>query len=120
MQVTVLGAGSMGHGIAQVSARANNDVVLRDIEAEFVENGLEGSETTSRAASTGTRSARKKWRETLERIEGTTDLEEAVADADPRRRGGAEDMDLKQEVFATSKRRPTRTPSSPRTPPRCR
>ena len=37
--ITVLGAGSMGHGIAEVAALAGFEVRLRDIEAEFVQNG---------------------------------------------------------------------------------
>ena len=39
--ITVLGAGSMGHGIAEVAALAGYEVRLRDIKSEFVENGYE-------------------------------------------------------------------------------
>lgn len=39
--VSVLGAGSMGHGIAQVVAMAGYDVTLRDIEKNHVEHGYE-------------------------------------------------------------------------------
>ena len=39
--ITVLGAGSMGHGIAEVAALAGFEVCLRDIEAEFVQNGYD-------------------------------------------------------------------------------
>ena len=38
--ITVLGSGIMGHGIAQVSAMADYNVVLRDIEQEFLDNML--------------------------------------------------------------------------------
>jgi len=40
--ITVLGSGIMGHGIAQVSAMAGYDVILRDIEQQFLDkaNGL--------------------------------------------------------------------------------
>ncbi|ELY97080.1 3-hydroxyacyl-CoA dehydrogenase [Natrialba asiatica DSM 12278] len=41
MRIAVLGARSMGHGIAQVSAAAGHDVVLRDVERDCVEDGLE-------------------------------------------------------------------------------
>ena len=40
-RVTVLGAGSMGHGIAEVAAIAGYDVVLRDVEEELVRDGYE-------------------------------------------------------------------------------
>jgi 3-hydroxybutyryl-CoA dehydrogenase len=35
--VGVVGAGTMGSGIAQVAATAGYDVVMRDVEREFVE-----------------------------------------------------------------------------------
>ena len=34
--ITVLGSGIMGHGIAQVSATAGYNIVLRDIEQKFL------------------------------------------------------------------------------------
>ena len=40
-RVGVVGAGLMGHGIAQVAAQAGYDVVLRDVEREYVDDGLE-------------------------------------------------------------------------------
>ena len=39
--ITVLGSGVMGHGIAQVSAMAGYNVVLRDIEQKFLDNAME-------------------------------------------------------------------------------
>jgi 3-hydroxybutyryl-CoA dehydrogenase len=39
--VAVLGAGTMGNGIAHVFARAGYDVILRDVEQSFLERGLE-------------------------------------------------------------------------------
>ncbi|MCL7418090.1 MAG: 3-hydroxyacyl-CoA dehydrogenase NAD-binding domain-containing protein, partial [Halalkalicoccus sp.] len=42
--ITVLGAGNMGHGIAEVAALAGYDVYMRDIKEEFVQNGYEGIE----------------------------------------------------------------------------
>ena len=38
--ITVLGSGVMGHGIAQVSATAGYNVVLRDIEQEFLDKAM--------------------------------------------------------------------------------
>jgi 3-hydroxybutyryl-CoA dehydrogenase len=39
-KITVIGAGTMGHGIAQVAAQAGFDVALFDIKDEFVQKGL--------------------------------------------------------------------------------
>lgn len=41
MQVGVIGAGTMGHGIAQVAAMAGYDVVLTDASRELAEHGLQ-------------------------------------------------------------------------------
>ena len=38
--ITVLGSGIMGHGIAQVSAMADYKVVLRDIEQKFLDKAM--------------------------------------------------------------------------------
>jgi len=38
--IGVVGAGTMGNGIAQVAARAGYDVVLRDVRDEFLQRGL--------------------------------------------------------------------------------
>ncbi|ADB59402.1 3-hydroxyacyl-CoA dehydrogenase [Haloterrigena turkmenica DSM 5511] len=100
MQIAVLGAGSMGHGIAQVSAMAGHDVVLRDIEASLVEDGLEGIRTNLQGGVDRDKLTESEMEETLERIDGTTDLEAAVDDADLVVEAVPEEMDLKQEVFA--------------------
>jgi 3-hydroxybutyryl-CoA dehydrogenase len=39
--VAVLGAGTMGNGIAHVFARSGYDVILRDVEQRFLDRGLE-------------------------------------------------------------------------------
>jgi 3-hydroxybutyryl-CoA dehydrogenase len=41
MHVAVLGAGTMGHGIAQVCAMAGNDVALADATTELAQRGVE-------------------------------------------------------------------------------
>jgi enoyl-CoA hydratase/3-hydroxyacyl-CoA dehydrogenase len=39
--ITVLGSGIMGHGIAQVAATAGYNIVLRDIEQKFLDKAME-------------------------------------------------------------------------------
>ncbi|QLG50181.1 3-hydroxyacyl-CoA dehydrogenase family protein [Natrinema halophilum] len=100
MQIAVLGAGSMGHGIAHVSAMAGHDVVLRDVESGFVENGLEEIRTNLQGGVDRDKLTDAEMEATLERIEGTTDLEAAVEDAALVIEAVPEDMDLKKDVFS--------------------
>ena len=39
--IGVVGAGTMGNGIAQVASRAGYDVVIRDVSEEFLQRGLQ-------------------------------------------------------------------------------
>jgi 3-hydroxybutyryl-CoA dehydrogenase len=99
MQVAVLGAGTMGHGIAQVSAMAGHDVRLRDVEDGIVADGLDAIEANldegiERGKVTGADAA-----DTLDGIVGTTSLEEAVSGADLVVEAVPEEMDLKRQTF---------------------
>ncbi|MDG5820495.1 3-hydroxyacyl-CoA dehydrogenase family protein [Natronococcus sp. A-GB7] len=105
MQVTVLGAGSMGHGIAQVSAMAGYDVVLRDIEEELVEDGLEGIRQNLRGGVDRDKVSEDEMEATLERIEGMTDLTAAVDNAELVIEAVPEDMDLKKDVLSEVERK---------------
>ena len=98
-RVGVVGAGTMGSGIAQVSAVAGYDVVMRDIEAEYVENGFETiSDSLGRQIESGT--ITESEAEAAEaRIEGTTDLED-LADCDVVVEAALEDIDVKRDIFS--------------------
>ena len=100
MQVTVIGAGSMGHGIAQVSAMAGHEVSLNDVDEERVRSGLEGIESNLREGVERGKVTESEREATLERVETTTDLEAAVAEADLVVEAVPEDMELKKDVFA--------------------
>ncbi|WP_331234348.1 3-hydroxyacyl-CoA dehydrogenase family protein [Natronorarus salvus] len=99
MHVAVLGAGSMGHGIAQVSAMAGHTVSLRDVEREFVDRGLDGIEGNLAGGVERGKVSEAEMEATLSRIEGTTDLESAVTDADLVVEAVPEEMELKKELF---------------------
>ncbi|MGQ4557591.1 3-hydroxyacyl-CoA dehydrogenase NAD-binding domain-containing protein [Halobellus sp. GM3] len=97
--VAVLGAGSMGHGIAEVAAIAGYDVVMRDIKAEFVEEGYDQIEwSLGKLAEKG--QIDEGAADVLERVSTTVDLEAAVADADLVIEAAPEDLDLKRDIFA--------------------
>lgn len=97
-RLAVIGAGLMGSGIAQVSAVAGYDVVLRDVTAEATARGMAGIEASlARFAAKG-RLTEADAAAALARISTTTDLD-AVGDADLVVEAVFEDLDVKLEVF---------------------
>ena len=97
--VGVVGAGTMGNGIAQVAATAGYDVVMRDIDAEYVEAGLDDIETGLSKSVENDELTRGAADAARERVEGTTDLEDLAA-ADIVVEAVVEDVDVKRDVFA--------------------
>jgi len=73
-RVAVLGAGNMGHGIAEVAALAGYDVSLRDIKEEFVQDGYDGIEWSlgKLAEKTGSATRRPTLRSTASRRSSTS------------------------------------------------
>jgi len=99
MHVAVLGAGTMGHGIAQVSAMAGHSVALRDVEDDLVDAGLASIRDNLDGGIERGKVTEAERDATLDRIEGVTDLGVAVADADLVIEAIPEVMDLKQSTF---------------------
>lgn len=99
MQVGVLGAGTMGHGIAQVAAMAGHEIRLRDIEERLVEDGIRSIEENLRGGIERDKVTEAEAEATLDRISGTTSLADAVADADLVVEAIPEDLELKQDTF---------------------
>jgi 3-hydroxybutyryl-CoA dehydrogenase len=100
MRVAVLGAGTMGHGIAQVSAMAGHEVSLRDIERDIVDDGLAAIEANLEEGIEREKVTREAAEATLDRLSGTTDLADAVTDADLVVEAVPEDLELKRETLA--------------------
>ena len=97
--VMVVGAGLMGSGIAQVSAIAGHDVILRDIADDAVAKGRAAIEASlTRFADKGAISA-EDAEAALARITGTTDLDGATG-ADIIVEAIIEEVDLKAALFA--------------------
>ncbi|MDI7260345.1 MAG: 3-hydroxyacyl-CoA dehydrogenase family protein [Thermodesulfobacteriota bacterium] len=96
--IGVLGAGSMGNGIAQVAAQAGYQVVMRDIEDRFVENGLKAIEKfLTKSVEKGKMGGEEK-KGILSRIKGTTRMED-LKDVDFVIEAVFEDLELKRNVF---------------------
>ena len=97
--ITVLGAGTMGHGIAEVAALAGYEVRLRDINDEIVQDGYEQIEWSldklaeKDIISEDNRDAAK------DAVTPIVDLEEAAGDADVVIEAIIEDMDIKKDVY---------------------
>jgi 3-hydroxybutyryl-CoA dehydrogenase len=100
-RVAVLGAGTMGHGIAQVAAMAGWEVVLYDVAEDFVARGLERiGENLDKGVERGKVSAADRDA-TRARLRGTTSLEDAAAGADLVIEAIPEDLELKRRTFET-------------------
>jgi len=98
-QVAVLGAGNMGHGIAEVAALAGYDVTMRDIKDEFVENGYDSIEWSLGKLAENGQISEEEAEATLDRIEPLVDFETAVEDADVVIEAVPERMDIKKDVY---------------------
>jgi len=96
--IGVLGAGTMGNGIAQTAAAAGYNVIMRDIEEKFVANGLKNIDKfLSKSVEKGKMAAAVKDG-IMGRIKGTTKMED-LKDCDYVVEAVFEDMDLKKAVF---------------------
>ena len=97
-KIGVLGAGTMGNGIAQIAAQIGYQVVMRDVEDAFVERGLNSIDKfLSKSVEKGKLEATVK-EDILSRIKGTTDMS-LLKDADFVVEAVIENMDLKRSVF---------------------
>ncbi|WP_406062220.1 3-hydroxyacyl-CoA dehydrogenase family protein [Streptomyces sp. NBC_01077] len=97
-KLAVIGAGLMGSGIAQVSAQAGWDVVLRDVTDAALTRGTDGIKASyERFVAKGKLTA-EDADAALGRITATTELD-AVADADIVVEAVFENLDVKHEIF---------------------
>jgi enoyl-CoA hydratase/3-hydroxyacyl-CoA dehydrogenase len=97
--ITVLGAGTMGHGIAEVAALAGYDVRLRDIEEEIVQDGYEQIEWSLEKLAEKDIISDEERDAAVASVEPVVDLEEAVDDADVVIEAIIEEMSIKKEVY---------------------
>jgi len=97
-KIGVVGAGTMGNGIAQIASQIGCNVVMRDIETRFVEGGMKSIDKfLSRSVERGKMTAEEKDA-IIGRIKGTTDMAD-LKDVDFVIEAVIEDLDLKKRVF---------------------
>ncbi|MFP4632963.1 MAG: 3-hydroxyacyl-CoA dehydrogenase/enoyl-CoA hydratase family protein [Halobacteriales archaeon] len=97
--IAVLGAGSMGHGIAEVAALAGYTVNLRDIKEEFVQNGYDEIEWSLGKLAEKEQITEEDAEAALDRVTPYVDMDEALGDADFVIEAVPEKMDIKREVY---------------------
>ena len=98
--ITVLGSGIMGHGIAQVSAMAGYNVVLRDIEKQFLDKAMEKIKWSLDKLVSKEKISENERDEIFSRIKPIVDLKDAVHDCDLVIEAVPEIMELKKKVYA--------------------
>ena len=99
-KVAVIGAGTMGRGIAQVAAMAGHDAVLCDVDAGQLERALAGIEAALDKGVRLGKVAEATRDGALARLAGTGGMREAVEGADLVIEAVPEVMALKKRVFA--------------------
>ncbi|WP_424018875.1 3-hydroxyacyl-CoA dehydrogenase family protein [Halorientalis pallida] len=95
--IGVIGAGTMGSGIAQLAAQNGYDVIIRDVEQELVDEGLTRIEEN--LAEAEDRDIIDDAGATFERVSGTTDIGVVTDEPTFIIEAVPEDMDLKKNVF---------------------
>lgn len=99
--ITVIGSGTMGNGIAHVFAQFGFVVTLTDIKQEFLDRGLKTiAGNLDRQVKKGTLTDQQKT-ETLGRITASLDLADSVRAADLVVEAATENAAVKKEIFRT-------------------
>jgi enoyl-CoA hydratase/3-hydroxyacyl-CoA dehydrogenase len=99
--VAVVGAGDMGHGIAEIALIAGYKVNLYDIKQEFVDRGEERIYQSLEKLVSKDKVPADRYEEIKSTLlKKTLDLAEAVKDADLVTEAAPEVLDLKKQIFA--------------------
>ena len=77
-RIGVIGFGLMGHGIAQVSAQAGYQVIVRETEQRFLDGGFKRLDSSLDRLVRGGKLAESDAKAVRGRITGTTDLRALV------------------------------------------
>ncbi|MBI5000398.1 MAG: 3-hydroxybutyryl-CoA dehydrogenase [Euryarchaeota archaeon] len=97
--IGIIGAGTMGNGIAQVAALAGYNVLMRDIEQKFVDKGMEAVRKSLGKAVEKGKMAQPDADAALGRIKGTMVLSD-LKDCDFIIEAVIENAELKRKVYA--------------------
>lgn len=98
-KIGVIGAGTMGNGIAQTAAVSGFDVVMADITEEFIERGVDAIEKSLARFVSKEKMTEDERSSALARIEGTTDYG-AMADCSLIVEAATENFNVKKSIFS--------------------
>ncbi len=97
--ITVLGSGIMGHGIAQISAMSGYKVKLRDIEKQFLDRAMDKVKWSLQKLAEKNKITNDQVEEFYNNITPVVDLNEAVKETDLIIEAVPEDYNLKKSVY---------------------
>ncbi len=97
--VTVIGAGTMGSGIAQIAAEAGFNVTIVDTEQAFIDRGIGGIRKFLERKAAKRVISVEQMEQALSRLKGSTDIKVGVAGSVMVVEAVFEKLDLKKEIF---------------------
>jgi 3-hydroxybutyryl-CoA dehydrogenase len=97
--ILILGAGTMGSGIAQTAAQNGHTVYLRDIDQQFVDNGLARINKALSKLVSKEKLTQEQETEIMGRLHGITELKD-LPKVDVVIEAAIENLDIKQKVFS--------------------
>ncbi|MGP8155211.1 MAG: 3-hydroxyacyl-CoA dehydrogenase NAD-binding domain-containing protein [Smithella sp.] len=98
--ITVIGAGDMGHGIAACCLLGGYNVYLFDIDQKFVDRGMAGIKNSLGRFKERGKLSPEAYDDALARLTPTIDIKEAAQNADFIIEAVPENMEIKKKVFA--------------------
>lgn len=99
MKIGVLGAGTMGAGIAQTFAQCGYEVIIRDLNEDALENGMKSIEKSLNRLVKKEKISDVDSKNILEKIALSTELS-SLSDVDLIVEAAVENMDIKKKIFA--------------------
>ncbi|MCK4718074.1 MAG: 3-hydroxybutyryl-CoA dehydrogenase [Thermoplasmata archaeon] len=97
-KIGIIGAGTMGHGIAMVAAKSGHEVIMRDIEQNYVDNGLQKIDKFLSKSVAREKMTEEEKKQALALIKGTTKVED-LKDCEIIIEAVVENIELKKKVF---------------------
>jgi enoyl-CoA hydratase / 3-hydroxyacyl-CoA dehydrogenase len=98
-QITVLGSGIMGHGIAQITAMAGYNVNLRDIEQSFLDKAMDKIKWSINKLVEKQKITSPEAEHIINRIHPVVDLEQSLKSSNLVIEAVPEDLNLKKKVY---------------------
>ena len=98
--LAVIGAGAMGHAIAQISAMAGINVSMTDVKPEFTQKGFERIKWSMEKFVEKRTISKEEMEAALARITLVDGYAKTVSNADFVVEAGPEDLELKKKIFS--------------------